>query len=176
MNTPQTPGGIGQTDALAGLALGAALLAMGLIAGVYYAYACSVMPGLAGADDRTLVDVMQRINIAIVNPVFMFSFFGALTLPVLAAVLERRLGRTEAAVWIIGATVLYFVSLVTTVAFNIPLNDALAGAGDPHRIADIAALRQRFEAPWITWNIVRAVLCTAALGCIGRALVLHGRG
>jgi uncharacterized membrane protein len=48
--------------------LGAALRAMGLIAGLFYAYACSVMPGLADADDRTVIDAMQQINEAIENP------------------------------------------------------------------------------------------------------------
>jgi uncharacterized membrane protein len=60
-------------------------------------------------------------------------------------------------------------------ALNIPLNNDLADAGDPARIADLAAARDDFEDPWVAWNIVRTVACTAALVCLGYALLLHGR-
>ena len=73
-----------------GLVLGAAALTMGLLAGLFYAYSVSVMPGLAQADDRTLVDAMQHINEAIENPVFLLTFFGAPLLAVAALILERR--------------------------------------------------------------------------------------
>jgi uncharacterized membrane protein len=56
-----------------------------------------------------------------------------------------------------------------------PLNDDLAAAGDPARIADVAAVRDHFEDPWVAWNIVRGVASTAALACLGWALVLYGR-
>ncbi len=52
-----------------------------------------------------------------------------------------------------------------------PLNDQLAAAGDPHRLADPAAVRHTFEQPWVLWNTVRTVASTAALGCLARALV-----
>jgi hypothetical protein len=61
--------------------LAAALVAMGLLAGLFYAYACSVMPGLSDAGDRSFIDSMQQINKAIENPVFFLTFLGA---PVLA--------------------------------------------------------------------------------------------
>jgi uncharacterized membrane protein len=57
----------------------------------------------------------------------------------------------------------------------VPLNNYLAAAGDPARIADPATVRNHFEAPWIAWNIARTVLAAAAFGGLGRALVLHGR-
>ena len=56
--------------------LAAATLA-GLQAGTYYTWASGVMPGLARTDDRTFVEAMQQINVAIVNPVFLLSFLGA---------------------------------------------------------------------------------------------------
>jgi uncharacterized membrane protein len=45
----------------------AATVTMGLIAGLFYAYACSVMLGLRQTDARTFVYAMQRINVAILN-------------------------------------------------------------------------------------------------------------
>ena len=49
-------------------ALAAATLTTGLMAGLYYAYAYSVMLGLSRTDDRTFVSAMQQINVAILNP------------------------------------------------------------------------------------------------------------
>ncbi|MFH9352397.1 anthrone oxygenase family protein [Kitasatospora sp. NPDC017646] len=63
-----------------------------------------------------------------------------------------------------------------TRSVNIPLNDELEKAGSPQRIAGPAALRGRFEARWVRFNVLRALLCTAALGCLSRALVLNGQG
>jgi hypothetical protein len=43
---------------------------------------------------------------------------------------------------------------------NVPLNDELGDAGSPDRIADLAAVRDDFEDPWVAWNIVRTVVST----------------
>ena len=48
--------------------LAAATITTGLMAGLYYAYACSVMLGLSRTGDRTFVSAMQQINVAILNP------------------------------------------------------------------------------------------------------------
>jgi uncharacterized membrane protein len=60
-----------------GLVPGAAALTMGLLAGFFYAYSASVMPGLAQADDRTIVDAMQQINEGVENPVIFLSFLAS---------------------------------------------------------------------------------------------------
>jgi uncharacterized membrane protein len=151
------------------------VILMGLLAGFFYAYAISVMPGLADADDRTLVDGMQQINEATENPLFFLTLFGA---PALAAVALAQSGRSRApkiAGWIVAGLVLYTVMLAITFAFNIPLNDDLKDAGDPARIADLAAVRDDFVTPWIAWHIVRTVALTAAFGALTWALVLRER-
>jgi uncharacterized membrane protein len=158
-----------------GATLVGATLAMGLMAGLFYAYGCSVMIGLSRTDDRTFVDVMQRINVAILNGWFAVSFIGALVLTTLAGVLHLRGDARPVLGWIAAAVVLYGAALVITFTVNVPLNNALAAAGEPDRIANLAAVRERFEATWVRWNIARAVASTAALGCLTWALVLHGR-
>lgn len=160
---------------IAGLVLGAALVAMGLITDMFYAFDVSVMPGLADVDDRTFVDSMQRINEATLNPVFYLSFMGATLVTPVAAVLEWRAGRRGAAVWVIAALACYGIAFLVTMAINVPLNEELVDAGDPATIADLAGVRDDFEGPWVAWNIVRTVASTVALACLGRALVLHGR-
>ncbi len=46
-------------DRNAGIVLCAAVIAMGLLAGLFYGSAVAVMPALTAADDRTLVDAMR---------------------------------------------------------------------------------------------------------------------
>jgi uncharacterized membrane protein len=157
------------------LVLGAATVTSGLLAGFYYSYACSVMPGLADTDDRTFVEAMQRINDAVENPVFFLSFLGAPVLTGIGEVLLWRSGSRRAARWVAGGLALSAVAFVATVAINVPLNDELARAGNPNRIADLAHVRERFEGRWVAWNIVRTVASTTSLGCLVRALFSRGR-
>jgi uncharacterized membrane protein len=159
----------------AGIVLAAATVAMGLIAGLYFAYAISVMPGLGGLDDLAFVDAAQQLDDAIRNPLFFGTFLLALVLPGVAVYLERRLEIREAPPWILAAIALYAVGFITTIAINEPLNNDLTGAGDPSQIADVAGVRDAFEDKWVAWHIVRTVLTIAALGSLAYALLLHGR-
>ncbi|MCU7825021.1 DUF1772 domain-containing protein [Kitasatospora sp. DSM 101779] len=153
----------------------AATVATGLMAGLFYAFACSVMPGLGRSGDRTFVEAMQRINTAILNGWFAAAFVGALLLTVAAGALHLGGAGRPALPWIAAAALLYLVVLVVTMAVNVPLNDRLSAAGEPGSLTDPAAVRAAFEQTWVRWNTVRAVLNTAAFGCLGWALVLSGR-
>ena len=159
-------------DGWTGLVLGAALVAMALVAGLCYTFSVAVMPNLADADDRTFVATMQRFN---ENPVFQVTFTAALVLTALAAVLQRRHGPGVAARWTVAALVLYGIVLAVTFGLHIPLNNDIDRAGDPDRITDLAQVRDQFEGPWVVWNIVRTLLSTAAVAALARALLLHGR-
>jgi uncharacterized membrane protein len=163
---------------LQGAVLVAATLAMGMMAGVFFAYTTAVMPGLRRTDDRTFVAAFQWIDRSIVNPVFLSLFLGALPLTGLAAVLflvDDDGG--DVAPWTIAAFVLYLYVVVSTLRVNMPRNDATKQAGDPDEIADLAAVRQRFgEDVWTRWNHIRTLASTAALGCLAWALAEYGRG
>jgi len=153
----------------------AATMTTGLFAGLLYAYACSVMPGLSTTDHRTFIDTMQRMNAAILNGWFAISFVGASVFTTVAALLHLRGDGRGVLPWIAAAFLLYAVALIITIGINVPLNNELAAAGTPDRIADLAAVRERFEATWTRWNVIRTVAATAALGCLAWALVLSGR-
>jgi uncharacterized membrane protein len=157
-------------------ALIAATMTTGLMAGVFGLYAHAIMPGLRETDDRTFVGAFQEIDRAIINPWFIPTFVGALVLTGVAAALHLREDERSALPWIVAAFVLYLVVFVITIRVNVPLNDDIKAAGDPDRIADLAAVRERFdETRWASWNVARAVATTAAFGCLAWGLVLHGR-
>jgi uncharacterized membrane protein len=148
-----------------------ATIITGLVAGLMFAYACSVMPGLALSSDHTFVETMQNIDAAILNPWFLLPFVVSIPLIALAAVLAWRGHGRPALPWIIAALVIYVVAYAITTAVNVPLNNELVAAGDPDRIADLGAVRERFEDPWVMWNIVRTVAHTIAFGLLAWALV-----
>ena len=159
---------------LSSAVLAAAVLTMGLMAGVFGVFAHTIMPGLRHTDDRTFVGSFQSIDRAIINPWFMAAFFGALVLTGLAAVLHLSGDKRSVLPWIGAALVLYLIAVIITLAVNVPLNDALKAAGDPARIGDIAAVRRHFrESRWSAWNLVRTVTSTAAFGSLVAAAMLR---
>jgi uncharacterized membrane protein len=161
-------------DVLQGAALVAATLTMGLMAGVFGLYAHTIMPGLRTTDDRTFVGAFQAIDRAIINPLFMLWFFGALGFAAVAAALFG--GEGSVLPWLVAALVLYLAVFVITIRVNLPRNDAIKAAGRPDAIVDLGTVRERFdEARWMAWNVFRAVLSTVAFGCLAWALVEYGR-
>ena len=159
----------------ADIVLGAAVIAMGLVAGLFYFSSIAVMPALTAADDRTLVDAMQQMIDKIENPAFFLTFLGAPALAAVALVQARRSGAAKSAGWIVAGLALYTVIVVVTFAVHIPLNEDLRAAGDPDQIENLAAVRDDFVTPWVAWDIVRALASTAAFGSLAWALVLRGR-
>ncbi|WP_067857526.1 anthrone oxygenase family protein [Nocardia shimofusensis] len=163
-------------DGIRVAALMAATVATGLMAGVFGIYAVAIMPGLRTTDDRTFIGSFQAIDRAIVNPLFLATFMGALILSAAAALLHLKDGDRSVLMWAAAAAVLYLIAVVITVAVHLPLNDALKAAGAPADMADPAAVRRAFdEARWVSWNIVRVVASSVAFGCLAWALVQWGR-
>ena len=159
----------------ADIVLGAAVFAMGLLAGLFYFSSIAVMPALTAADDRTLVDAMQQMIDKIENPAFFLVLLGAPALAAAALVQARRSGSAKTAGWIVAGIAFYTVMVVVTFAVHIPLNEELKEAGDPARIDNLAAVRDDFVTPWVPWDIVRTLTSTAAFGSLAWALVLRGR-
>lgn len=153
------------------LLLTAATVALAGIGGLYYAYACSVMPGLRSTDDATFVSAMSRINTAIQNPVFALSFFGAF-LSLTGAVAYSFFNGLGSALPVALAWAFYTATLVITIGVNIPLNNRL---GQAARSGHAAAARKSFEQRWTRWNIHRTWLSLAALVALSAAWASVGQ-
>jgi uncharacterized membrane protein len=160
---------------LRGAALVLAAITLGLSAGLFYTYSASVMPGLGRSDDRTFVQAMQNINVAIVNPWFLAHYLGALVFTALAVALHVPRDGRPVLPWIVAALVLYLVVIIITGRLNIPLNNQLEAVRGVDTAEGLAAARAQFEAAWVRWNIVRTVASTGALACIVWALVRFGQ-
>jgi len=155
--------------------IGVGVVLTGLLAGLYYGWAVSVMPGLRQASDRTTVEALWQMNRAIQNPVFFVSFAGAPILSLWALIRARRGGSSENLRWVAVAFALNALGLLVTIAFNIPLNNKLDKAFGPTHPGNLAATRHHFENPWIAWNIVRTIVTTAAFCCLARVAFLRTR-
>ena len=164
------------SEVLREVVLIAATMTMGLMAGVFGIYGNAIMPGLRRTDDRTFVAAFQSIDRAIINPAFMATFFGALALSALAALLQLSGDGRPALPWIGAALVLYLFVFVVTIRVNVPRNNEIKAAGDVEQMTDPQGVRERFdEARWVRWNHVRTSATTVAFGLLVWALVESGQ-
>ena len=161
-------------ELLQGAALIAATMLMGVMAGVFDIYAIAIMPGLRRTDDRTFIAAFQAIDRAIINPLFMLAFFGALVVGAAALALSLGGDTGSAPPWQAAALVLYLITFAITIRIHVPRTDEIKAAGEPAEISD--SVRRRFdESRWARWNDLRALATTAALGCLAWSLVEFGR-
>lgn len=152
-----------------------ATVTSGLMAGVFVLYAHTIMRGLGTTDDRTFVGAFQAIDRAIINPLFLLTFFGPLLCSGAAVALTFRSGASGLS-WVTTAAVLHLAIVVITFVVHLPLNDGLKAAGHIEDPAALAQVRSTFnESRWIAWNLVRAIANTIAFACLAWALVLLGR-
>lgn len=136
-------------------------LGCGLVAGVFFAFSTFVMPALARLPAAHGIAAMQSINIVVIDPLFLGVFLGTATACV-ALVVESLLSWTKPrAIYLLAGSLLYLVgTLLVTIMFNVPRNDALA-ATDPNG-AQAASSWVRYVADWTVWNHVRGAAALAA--------------
>jgi uncharacterized membrane protein len=152
-----------------------AALGSGLLAGVFFAFSSFIMKGLARLVPSAGIAAMQSINITVINPVFMAVFVGTAIIGVVLAVVSFLMWREVGGPWLLAGSLLYVLgSFVVTLAFNVPLNDAVA-AVDPAS-AEGAALWSRYLSSWTGWNHVRMVASLAALAAYIPAICGQLRG
>ena len=136
-----------------------------LMAGLFYAYSCSVVPGLRLLDDRGYLSAMQSINKAIQNPVFFAPFFGTLVLLPLSTYLGYDKNSGTGFWLIVAASAFYYIGVFGVTVFgNVPLNDGLEKFDlAKASAAAINEQRKAFERPWNGLNMIRTVSSIAAL-------------
>jgi uncharacterized membrane protein len=132
----------------------------GLIAGLFFAFSTSVMPGLRRLPPAEGAAAMQQMNRAILNPLFLAVFLGTALVCLLLAVGAPFSGRPGTP-WIVIGALLYLVGGIgLTMVVNVPMNNRL-DAADPAS-ADGAQIWSEYLSRWTAWNHVRALACTAA--------------
>lgn len=138
---------------------------MGLTAGIFYCWSISVTPGIALLPDKEYIAAFQKLDKAIVNPLFMIGFMGlALLLPVCTWVHYQK--PLPLRFWLLlGASALYIVGVVgLTMTANVPMNESLSTFNtETASAAEISARRLAHEGPWNFLNNIRTVCCIVCL-------------
>jgi len=126
-----------------------------LIAGLFYAYSCSVVLGLGKLSDAEYLKSMQSINREILNPVFFLSFMGTAFLLPISTFFYR--GQNPAFLLLLLATLAYLIGVFAVTMFgNVPLNDQLAQFDIANSSAEaIKEMRSKFEDRWNFLNNIR---------------------
>lgn len=145
-----------------------AIVANGLVAGVFFAFSTFVMNGLARAPAPAGIAAMQGINLAAPTPLFMLALFGAALLGAALGVVAIIEWGTAAATYALIGAIASLVPMVLTGTYHVPRNNALA-ALDPVG-AGAADHWSWYLREWTTWNhartlgaLVAAVMFTVSL-------------
>jgi uncharacterized membrane protein len=164
--------GVSLVDTVAVIVAALALLLGGAVAGVFFTYSNSVLPGLNAIRPDEAIRAMNSMNRKIINPLFLATFVGTPLVAAVAGVLLLVAGATGAALLFFGAALVYFLgAIVPTAAVNVPLNNVLDRSPLPGDEAEAARLWSNYAARWVRWNHWRAVFSLVALLLMGIGLV-----
>ena len=143
------------------LVLMLSIILCSLVAGLLFAFAVVVMPGIAKLDDKEYLLAFKHMDGIIQDnhPLFILVWTGSI-LSVIITLIMGIINLSGGEIYLLGlASVLYLFGVqLPTFQFNIPLNNSL-------QKMDIAALedseaavsRAGFEIPWNRWNRIRTI-------------------
>jgi len=151
------------------IALIAAAISSGLLAGVYFAFSTFIMQAFARLPADQGIAAMQSINTTIVRSPFIVLFLLAAALSVFIAVMAILYWRGGTSMLMLTGAVLYILaSFLSTMVFNVPMNDAL-DKFDGHS-AESARLWSTYLVDWTRWNHVRTIASLLAACAFVKAL------
>jgi len=146
-----------------------AALGCGMMAGVFFAFSAFVMKALGRLPAEQGVAAMQAINVAAVTPAFMAALFGTAVVCGALAVSALFAWDGRFAPYLLVGSVLYLVgTILLTIAYHVPRNEALARV-EPH-CADAESHWTRYLSGWTAWNHVRAAASLVAAAMLTVAL------
>jgi uncharacterized membrane protein len=147
-----------------------AALGCGLIAGVLFAFSAFVMSALARLQPAQGIAAMQSINITAISPLFMTVLFGTAAACLFLAISSlSKLPQPVATYLLLGSLLYLLGTIVVTITFNIPLNDALAKV-EPNS-PEGASLWASYLTTWTNWNHLRTISALIAAALLTVALV-----
>lgn len=138
----------------------AAVIGSGLIAGTFFVFSVAIMPAFRQLPKEQAIAGMNRINEVIQNPAFLGVFLGTAVGSAGLTVWSILNWGRPGTVCLLTGSLLYLIgSFGVTVAFNVPLNNSLAGSNDP-------GIWTTYSASWTFWNHVRTLASVLATGTL----------
>lgn len=140
-----------------------AALGAGLMGGFFFAFSNLVMASLGRLAPDAGITAMQTINVVVQNPVFFIGFFGTAAFSLALAVVAVMNLANPGMVMLLVASLLYLVCIIAvTVAFNVPMNEALAQMDATSAAA--AGYWAEYLQRWTMWNHIRTIGGLASSG------------
>lgn len=132
-----------------------AILAYALVAGVFLAFSDFIMRSLANTGGAGGVEAMQHINREVIRWVFMVLFLGLAPVSLIVAGYGALHLSTPTGALMAAAGLVYLVGCFgVTIAFNVPMNEALAKM-DADTSAAHGYWMGTYLPRWTFWNSVR---------------------
>jgi uncharacterized membrane protein len=143
----------------------------GIIGGVFFAFSGFVMKALAQLPSSQGVAAMQRINVVVLNPIFLGTFVGTAILCAGCVVASFFPWVTPRSALLVLAGCLYVAgTFFVTMVFNVPRNDRLARLDAES--AEAAQYWPIYVREWMRWNHVRTIAAVLSAGCSVGALAV----
>ncbi|WP_349360649.1 anthrone oxygenase family protein [Stappia sp.] len=133
----------------------ASALWFALMAGFFFAFSSTVMPGLSLAPAELGMIAMQEINVAVHNLLFTAGFWVAFALAIAGAVLSVVRRQRGWPLMLLGCLVYLGGVFAVTATGNVPLNRELAPMSAS--ISDNLAYWSQFQTDWTLLNHVRMI-------------------
>jgi uncharacterized membrane protein len=153
------------------ISLVAAAIGSGLVAGIFFAFSTFIMTAFSRIPAEQGIAAMNSINVTIVRSPFMALFVPTAILCLVISVLALINWRGGASGLMLAGAALYLLaSFVSTIVFNVPMNNALEKvSGNGPQAAELWTTYLR---DWTWWNHVRTVASLLASVAFVRALML----
>ena len=146
-----------------------AALGCAMMAGVFFAFSAFVMKALARLPAQQGLGAMQAINVAAVTFAFMAALFGtAVACGALAVWALFAWDERFAPYLIVGGALYLLGTILLTIVYHVPRNEALARV-EPHS-AEAESHWKRYLSGWTAWNHLRAATALAAAATLTIAL------
>jgi uncharacterized membrane protein len=153
------------------VALVAAAIGSGLVAGIFFAFSTFIMTAFSRIPPEQGIAAMNSINVTIVRSPFMLVFIPTAILSVLIAVLAVIDWRGSAGIWMLAGAGLYVVaSFISTIVFNVPMNDALSKVSGNG--AQAVSVWNIYLKDWTWWNHLRTIASLLSAVAFVRALMI----
>jgi uncharacterized membrane protein len=134
----------------------AAIVFSTVLAGIYFIFSNTVLPVLSSSTSQRGIEIMQRINQHIQNPMFFLVFFGSAA-TALALFISQLFVSSEQSSWLLMvAACMIFSTFVSTVVFNVPLNERLEKSDSNAPTA--SAEWEYYLEKWVPWNHFRTLM------------------
>ena len=112
---------------------------------------------------------MNSVNVAVLNPLFLGVFVGTAAACALLITFSLFRWHSPGATYLLAGGLLYLIGcFLVTMAFNVPLNNALAAAAPNDPVA--ASLWANYLSNWTAWNHVRTIGALGAAAALSLAL------